>query len=430
MRKQLLMIIGFIIALLLFTTAETDYNTLKADEWDTNNLNQAGDLKTYQNAWEAIHQKHELEVDLTNGATYNDGKLTNDGVTLDLTAPGLSGAKIVALSGGGFSISKGTAGNFEYDGNTIDFGSSTGSVEVKSNGEIVLPKGATMTDTNGNKITAIRDGLLVKKEGSITKLAGVGKVEAIPLQIVKEIDDGSDFKSTIEVISRVGYVGVGDSLGEVTFNPNQELQFAGKNYVQSVSNSISGEDADDISHTTTVVIDKEMHQNLKSIVGGDVAKLKTYPAIAAELKPHFDSATAQELAWKLYTEYNPSTALNGHRGLLSLSRASTGTAFIPRFMGSLTKPVEGNKMKIPLLSPESSSGAVAGYYTNTPYGKGVGPAFAMGTGEIVAVTTGLSPDPAVTYERNFGGKVIAKVTVHPGLEETSAWVSIGVPALE
>ncbi len=395
-------IIGLIIIVVLFASAETDYNTLKADEWNTNNLNQAGDLSSYPAAWQAINQEHGLDVDLTNGATYNDGKLTNGDVTLDLAAPGLSRTKIVALSGGGFSISKGTSENFEYDGNSINFGGSTKDVEVRSNGEIVLPKGATMMDKKGNEITAIQDNLIITEEGSKTKLAGVGK---------------------IETSYGKGYVGVGDYNGELTLTQNNQI--SGKNYVWSVTDATYTSRTLESSSSQVVFMDKDMREHLKSILGGNIAELKTQPSIAAELKPYFDALTAQELSWKMYTEYNPSTVFSRHNGLLSLSRTPTGTAFIPRFMGSLTGTVEGNKMKIPFLSSGDSQESVEGYYANTPYGKGAGAAFKLGEEEKIAVTTGLSPNPAVTYEKSFGRKVVAKVTVHPGIEETNTWVSVG-----
>ncbi len=392
------------------------------------NLDKVDNLALYPNAQMALEEKHKINVDLDSGETkYADGKLTNKGVTLDLTAPGLKGAKIVALSGGGFSISKeSSTGKFEYSGNEIDFKDSTGEVEVKPNGEIILPNRATLKDGAGNIITAFRDGLNIKKEGSTTTIKGVGKVETIPMIESKLFDDlSSEVESTTKTTSRTGYVGVGDSPGEVVFNPDQDLQFTGKNYVLSVSVE---EENGKTSRTTSVFIDEEMHQQLKSIIGGESAKLKTQPGIAAELKPYFDPATAQELAWKLYTEYNPSAAIDKQHGLLALSRTSAGTELVPHFTGEL-EPATENRIQVPLLS-RGDSGGVSGYYADTLYGKSAGAAFRVGEGEKIAVTTGLAPNPAVTYEKSFGGKVVAKVTVHPGMEETNAWVSIEVPMLQ
>lgn len=399
MRKAIFVMIGLVIALLQFTAAETNYGELDANEWGKENLKQAGDLSKYQNAWQAINQKHGLEVDLTNGATYADEKLTNGDVTLDLTAPGLSGAKIVALNGGGFSITKGTAENFEYSGNKIDFGKSTGTVEVKTNGEIILPNGATLKDEAGNIITALRDGLTVKKEESTTIITGVGKVETP---------------------AGVGYVGIKEKEGIIvlegeTLVPDLTMcnsdrcmrEEPSNNYVwaHKKGNYKSGEL--EMSQSKPVEFDEEMRKTLIELAGGeDMALLKRTEALTADFKPYFSPDVAQKLALGIHGESPQFTNIDGNRGYL----VNRGGRLVPHVVGETDTPLRS--------APEEgdSSAAQSGDTENHYYSSEMGPGTGTGMdikplgGRLTVINLrnlAKGKAPAFIFEKDFGGAVVS-----------------------
>ena len=427
MKKQLFMVVGLVITFLLFTVAETNYGELKDYEWDVEKLNQAGDLKTYENAWTAINEKYGLKVDLTNGATYDEGKLTNGGVTLDLTAPGLSGAKIVALSGGGFSISKGTKGQFEYSGNTIDFGKSAGAVEVKPNGEIILPKDATMKNEIGNTITAIQDGLAVKKEGSTTIVTGVGKVETM---------------------SGVGYIGLGEEDGtlQLTAYPCSGttcFNFNGNNFLVQpfVGSSTSGDWK--VDGLSTPILDAQMEENLQEL-SAKALKLESLERpevqIKKELISHFPNSLAVELSAKLAAEQRALTSLGGHTSTFSLVKSENGVTLKPQLSGTISAPIETQSPETfsPKAFIEGTSTANAlDYFTITPGGN-FRADIPAGEGKTITVTGDTSSIPTFTYKmllpkkvsEAFGEKgLIAEVTVQTGTggieEGLSGMITLG-----
>jgi hypothetical protein len=286
------------------------------------NLDKADDLALYPEAQRALEQKHGLSVDLSSGqTTYNHGKITNGDVTLDLTLPQYNGAVIKALKEGGFSISKGSSeGKFEYDGNKIDFGGSTGDVDVKPNGEIILSKGAMMTDKIGNEITAIQEGLMIKKEGSTTTIIGIGKVETTYGK---------------------GYVGVSDYNGELTLAPN--YQISGKNYVWDAKKGDYNSEGLKMDKSEPDLLDAKMHDTLIEIAGGEnVVALMRTEALVSTFSKDFPPDVAQKLALKIHGESPSFTEINGNRGLLVMEKTASGESKLTAYnSGKTSDPIEG-----------------------------------------------------------------------------------------
>ncbi|MBT4110311.1 hypothetical protein HOE37_00480 [Candidatus Woesearchaeota archaeon] len=148
---------------------EGNGHVLNEDQWaQEGNLNKipSGDLKKYPKAWDAVSTKHGLGKATLNlgNVVYKDGLLSNGDTTLDLN--NFNGAIISSLNGGGFTIKKKSTslGEFNLGDSKINLDDFQAGAEVKEiNGElnIILSKGARMTDSKGTEIVALAKDTIV-----------------------------------------------------------------------------------------------------------------------------------------------------------------------------------------------------------------------------------------------------------------------------
>ncbi len=374
------------------------------------NLEKVDNLALYSEAQMALGEKHKINVDLNFGeTTYDHGKITNGEITLDLNHPQYKGTVIKALKEGGFSISKGSSeGKLEYEGNEIDFGESTGQVDVKSNGEIILPKGATMKDETSNTITAIQDGFTVKKEKSTTIINGVGKVETS---------------------YGVWYIGAGEGTGELTLNQKSE-PIARRNTLLFTVDSSFQSDTLSVTSSKNIILDEDMQKFSISLTDEEPLRSKSIPETSGEMAQIFDPDVAELLSWQAYTERNLLTDVGGNKGILIFSKGTDGSNLIPMFAGGLASSTEvdaqGSQFKIPSPFLEGTSAGVTGGHVSTPFGKGLGVAYAFGEEEKITFATDRFLKPSFAFKKSVGEIVVAEFTVH----QDAAWVSIGVPMLQ
>ncbi len=156
-----------------------DKSAITTEQWEyENNLNYADDLSKYEPAQQALIRKHSLSPsDFSLGrTTYLNGKITNQGITLELNDPLFSGSKITSLAEGGFSISKGTAsGKFKYLEQQIDLTSSEGEIKIRPD-NFVLPLLGILIDSKGNVFTSLSEGTEVSQKGHFTSVSGVAHI--------------------------------------------------------------------------------------------------------------------------------------------------------------------------------------------------------------------------------------------------------------
>ena len=163
---------------------KTQGTAITAEQWAFgNNLEKAIPLSLYPEARIAVQNKHPgRELDLTVGdTTYSveKGVVKNGLVEINLNDPSLKGTKITALKGGGFAIGKGnsegSSSNFEWEGNKFNLEKSEKPIEINNLKQIVLPKGAKMTDLSNVKITSQDDRTIVWTKGKSINIQGIAK---------------------------------------------------------------------------------------------------------------------------------------------------------------------------------------------------------------------------------------------------------------
>lgn len=160
----------------------SDRTQITVEQWNYgSNLNKAEDLSQYPNARQAVNQRHPgFTINLESGHTsYTDGILQNGNApAIDLNDQNLRGTIISALTEGGFQIQRGTSSG-EFTINNIEFNlgnDASTTAEVKPNGEIILSRGARMTDSEGTEIIAVRDATTVITRQNELSISGVALV--------------------------------------------------------------------------------------------------------------------------------------------------------------------------------------------------------------------------------------------------------------
>jgi hypothetical protein len=154
---------------------------LTIEQWSyESNLNLADDISLYPNAQQAIENKHSgVTLSLDQGhVSYQDGRINNGEVTLDLYNRNLAGAIITAMDDGGFVIEKGSSeGSFDVEDNQINLRDENAKAEIKTNNYITLSEGATLTDAKGTKILSIGDKTTVLITEDITSVEGIALLQ-------------------------------------------------------------------------------------------------------------------------------------------------------------------------------------------------------------------------------------------------------------